>query len=91
MVPSPDKSFQEMIRVLKPGGKVIIFDKFKSNERGLSLPKRLIRPFVNVLGTDIGISFEDLYHKYKDQIRVEYDTPVMMKGMYRKIVVTKRS
>ncbi|WP_156288925.1 class I SAM-dependent methyltransferase [Oceanobacillus salinisoli] len=89
VVPNANTCFQEMIRVLKPGGKLIIFDKFSSGIRP-SLGKRLMRPIIKVLGTDIGLNFETLFEKYKDDLRVIEDKPVMLGGMYRKIIIQKQ-
>ncbi|WP_285604704.1 methyltransferase domain-containing protein [Bacillus sp. YKCMOAS1] len=41
VVPNADKCFQEMERVLKHDGEMILFDKFTSKENKLSLPKKL--------------------------------------------------
>ncbi|WP_201717051.1 class I SAM-dependent methyltransferase, partial [Rossellomorea arthrocnemi] len=54
VVPDANKCFQEIARVLKNEGKIIIFDKFAPKNKKLSLPKVLIRPIISVLGTDIG-------------------------------------
>ncbi len=91
VVPNADKCFQEMARVLKHDGEIILFDKFSSKENNLSLPKKLIRPLIKVLGTDIGLNFEELYKKHTKELNVKEDRPVMFNGMYRKIVVNKYS
>jgi len=88
VVPDADKCFQEITRVLKLEGKIIIFDKFAPKHKKLSLPKVLLRPIISVLGTDIGRSFEELIQKHKS-IKVEEDTTIMMNGMYRKIIIAK--
>ena len=89
VVPDADKCLQEMVRVLKHDGEIILFDKFISQENKLSLPKKLIRPLIKVLGTDIGLNFEELYKKYNRELNVIEDKPVMFNGIYRKIVVGK--
>lgn len=86
VVPDADTCFQEMTRVLKQDGKIIIFDKFAPKNKKLSLPKVLLRPIISLLGTDIGRSFEELLHK---NVKVEEDEPIMLNGMYRKIIVSK--
>lgn len=89
VVPNADKCFQEMKRVLKQDGEIILFDKFASKENKLSLPKKLIRPLIKVLGTDIGLSFEELYKKHNKELNIREDKSVMFNGMYRKIVLNK--
>ncbi len=90
VVPDDHKTFQEMIRVLKPQGKIIIFDKFTPKNKKTSIAQRILRPFIRVLGTDIGRSFEKLLSKDNKNIVVEQDTSIMINGMYRKIIVSKR-
>ncbi|MBM7660317.1 ubiquinone/menaquinone biosynthesis C-methylase UbiE [Bacillus mesophilus] len=89
VVPDANQCFQEIKRVLKPGGKVIIFDKFAPKNDKLSLSKRMLRPIISALGTDIGRNFEELIQKNNNRIQIEEDTPIMMNGMYRKIIVAK--
>ena len=89
VVPDANKCFHEITRVLKHEGKIIIFDKFAPINKKLSLFKMLIRPIIEILGTDIGRSFEELILNTNTSIKVEEDRPIMMNGMYRKIVVSK--
>ena len=89
VVPDPNKCFQEMTRILKQEGKIIIFDKFVPKNKKLSLLKMLLRPIISILGTDIGRSFEELLLKHNKNIKVEEDTPIMLNGMFRKIIISK--
>ncbi|MGG3508734.1 class I SAM-dependent methyltransferase [Paenibacillus lautus] len=91
VVPDADKCFQEMGRVLKQEGRIVIFDKFTPSNNKLSLSKKLFRPLIKVLGTDIGLNFEALYLRNNKNLIIEEDKPVMLKGMYRKIVIRKIS
>ena len=88
VVPDAEKCFQEMARVLKPEGMIILFDKF-TNEKRLSWPKRLLRPLIKFFGTDIGLSFEGLFNGHHKEFRIEEDKAVMLGGMYRKITIRK--
>jgi phosphatidylethanolamine/phosphatidyl-N-methylethanolamine N-methyltransferase len=89
VVSDADKCFMEMNRVLKKDGKLIVFDKFVSKDHQLSLPKKILRPLIKILGTDIGLNFEDLYLRNNIQIKIVKNEPVMMNGMYKKIILTK--
>lgn len=91
VVPDADKCFTEMTRVLKKEGTIIIFDKFVSKDHKLALPKKLLRPLIKVLGTDIGLNFEELYRRNNHNLTIIEDTNVMMNGMYRKIIISKCS
>lgn len=89
VVPDADRCFSEMKRVLKPNGQILIFDKF-SNEKA-SIGKRLLRPIVRILGTDIGLNFRELFDRHHHGLRIVVDRSVMMNGMYRKIILTKEA
>lgn len=89
VVPDEHKCFQEMTRVLKQEGRIIIFDKFIPKNKKLTLAKLLVRPIISIFGTDIGRSFEELIQKNNKNFNVEEDSPIMMNGMYRKIIITK--
>ncbi|MEE6449328.1 methyltransferase domain-containing protein [Gottfriedia acidiceleris] len=91
VVPDADKCVKEMLRVLKPNGEIIIFDKFAPKNKGLSPFKKAIRPLIKLLGTDIGVNFEKLYEKNKDNLFIKEDFPIMFDGMYRKIIINKVS
>jgi phosphatidylethanolamine/phosphatidyl-N-methylethanolamine N-methyltransferase len=89
VVPNPNQCLKEMIRVLKEDGEMIIFDKFTPRGKDLTPFKKIIRPFIKLLGTDIGLNFESLYENHKGTIFVKEDIPLMFRGMYRKILITK--
>ncbi|MET3209951.1 UNVERIFIED_CONTAM: hypothetical protein ABIC26_002899 [Paenibacillus sp. PvR008] len=56
----------------------------------LPLIKKILRPLVRMLGTDIGRRFESIATPYSKSMVVEEDTSVLFDGMYRKIVVRKQ-
>lgn len=89
VVPDPAKVMKEMVRVTKAEGEILIFDKFTPKNEQLSIRKKLIRPFIKMLGTDIGLSFERVYKNVDNRCRIQQDIGVMMKGMYRKITLQK--
>lgn len=89
VVPDADKCLKEMLRVLKPGGEMIIFDKFASKNKGLSPLQKAARPLIKLLGTDIGLDFEKMYEKYKELGAIEEDAGLIFGGMYRKIIIKK--
>ncbi|MGG4219851.1 class I SAM-dependent methyltransferase [Paenibacillus jamilae] len=89
VVPNANKCFDEMVRVLKKDGEIIIFDKFSPKGKKPSLFKKTIRPLIRVLGTDIGLNFEELLETQKIKLRIKENAPIMFNGMYRKIVLTK--
>lgn len=90
VVPDANQCLREMIRVVKGEGEIILFDKFISKDERLSVPKKLLRPIIRFLGTDIGLRFEDLFSGHGDIMEIEEDWPIMLNGMYRKIIISKR-
>lgn len=86
VVPDRKKAFAEMVRVLRPNGQILIFDKFSSQKP--SVIKNIIRPVVRLLGTDIGLSFEDMM-EHQSGLTLLEDHDVMFRGMYRKIKIRK--
>ncbi|MEO4053100.1 class I SAM-dependent methyltransferase [Solibacillus sp. CAU 1738] len=89
VVPDASMCFKEMERVLNQHGTIVVFDKFAPTNKKLALPKILLRPFISLLGTDIGRSFEEIIAQKSNNIKVVQDEPVMLNGMYRKIVLSK--
>jgi ubiquinone/menaquinone biosynthesis C-methylase UbiE len=90
VVPDANLCLQEMLRVVRHGGEIIIFDKFVPKGRKLSVTKKMIRPIIRLLGTDIGLSLEELLKPYSEQLEIVEDEPVLFNGMYRKIVLRKK-
>ncbi|MGG1575364.1 class I SAM-dependent methyltransferase [Fictibacillus sp. NRS-1165] len=90
VVPDPNQMIKEMARVLKPGGKIIIFDKFVPKDKGLSFGQKVVSPLIRLLGTDISVSFENLFQTIAGPCVVTKDNEVMMNGIYRHIVLEKK-
>ncbi|MEH7883040.1 class I SAM-dependent methyltransferase [Bacillus sp. JJ1609] len=89
VVPDSNRAFEEMARVCRINGTILIFDKFAEPGIGLSRPKKLLRHLIKVLGTDIGISFEALYQCKRTALTLLSDEGIMFGGMYRKITLKK--
>ncbi|MED2971849.1 class I SAM-dependent methyltransferase [Fictibacillus sp. B-59209] len=91
VVPDPNLTIMEMVRVLKPKGQLIIFDKFLLKNKKLSFGKKAMKPFIALLGTDISVSFETLFKTISNDCVIKKDKEVMMNGMYRHIVIQKKN
>jgi phosphatidylethanolamine/phosphatidyl-N-methylethanolamine N-methyltransferase len=90
VVPDPNKSLQEIVRVLKQDGSLIVFDKFIPKNKKVAMKQKVLRPIIKWLGTDIGLDFYDLYKNVKTHLEIIQDEEVMMNGLYRKIYATKK-
>jgi phosphatidylethanolamine/phosphatidyl-N-methylethanolamine N-methyltransferase len=89
VVPDPLKCLYEVNRVVKDGGTILVFDKFSPNQKNLGFIKKFLRRLIKVFGTDIGLNHAELLRNMKEKLTVEKDEPVMLRGMYRKIVLMK--
>jgi len=87
VVPEPKACLAEAARVLKPGGQVIVFDKFlKPGERALW--KRALNPLVRHVATRLDVVFEDVLAAAPD-LRRHHDEPVLAGGWFRLIRLRK--
>lgn len=89
VVPDNRKAFGEMLRVCRKDGLVLVFDKFAQPGKGLSLVKKAFRHVIKLLGTDIGVSFEEICSTKKNRVQLISDEGVMFGGMYRRILLKK--
>lgn len=88
VVPQPLLALQEACRVLKPGGKIYILDKFiKPGDRATLL--KLINTMLRHIATRTDVVFEEL-HECCDELLLVRDEPAMLGGWFRHIELQKR-
>jgi phosphatidylethanolamine/phosphatidyl-N-methylethanolamine N-methyltransferase len=85
VVPDPVACWQETLRVLKPGGRLVIFDKFVPEDGQVSGFRRLLNQVTMLIGTDINRKFSDIVGE--TAVTIFSDEPSMFGGQYRVIVV----
>lgn len=90
VVPDADKTIKEIVRVLKKNGRFLVFDKFVPKNKKMRAGQRILRPIIKVIGTDIGIDFNNIYKIVENTCEIIEDKNVMMKGLYRKILVKRK-
>ena len=88
VVPEPARCFAEVARVLKPGGRLLVFDKFLRRGQPAVL-RRLANPLLRRIATRLDVVFEDLLPAAPGLI-LEDDQPALAGGWFRLIRLGKR-
>jgi len=87
VVPEPQRCLSEAARVLKPGGTIILFDKFLHPEQRAPL-RRLFNGLTRRFATRMDVVFEEVL-RAAPELQVLSDKPVMANGWFRGIVLQK--
>ena len=88
VVPDPLKALQEAARVVKPGGKIFIMDKFI--RPGQFAPtRRLLNILMRHIATRTDVVFEQLIEQCP-QLEVLADRPALLSGWFRLIDLQKQ-
>jgi phosphatidylethanolamine/phosphatidyl-N-methylethanolamine N-methyltransferase len=89
VVPDAAKALQETARTLKPGGTILIFDKFL--RPGARAPlRRLLSPLAAGIATRTDVVFEEVLEKTPG-LQVAGDEPALAGGWFRFIRLQKRA
>lgn len=87
VVPQPAQCLSEAARVLKPGGTIIIFDKFlRPNQTALL--RRVLNPLSRRIATRMDVVFEEVLREVPQLVKVS-DVPLLAGGWFRGIVLRK--
>ncbi|HJW27125.1 MAG TPA: class I SAM-dependent methyltransferase [Rhodocyclaceae bacterium] len=88
VVPNPAACLAETCRVLRPGGTVLVFDKFL--RPGETAPiRRLLNPLVRRVATRLDVVWEEVLAA-APQLAVVEDRPALAGGWFRQIRLNKR-
>jgi len=88
VVPHPDQCLSEAARVLKPGGTIVILDKFLRPNQ-LALLRRALNPLSRRIATRMDVVFEYILREVP-QLQVVSDIPLLAGGWFRGIVLLKK-
>lgn len=89
VIPDPYKTINEAVRVLKPGGKISILDKFLKKDEKPSAFRRFMNFFARIFFTDINRRLEDIL---KDtSIKILSEEPVLLNGLFKIVIACKQN
>jgi len=87
IVPDSARALREAARVLKPGGSILLLDKFL--RRGERAPlRRILSPLAARIATRLDVVFEDALAT-ATELTVVSDQPVLARGWFRSIELRK--
>lgn len=88
VVPDPGACLQEAVRLVRPGGRISILDKFAPDGRPVALWRRALDPLTRRVATSIVCRLEDLLPGLPVEVRSR--EPAAFGGFFERILLQRR-
>ena len=89
IVPDPAACLGEAVRVLRPGGRISVFDKFVEAGRRPSFARRLANLPARLLATDLNRVFEEIHAAAGAPLAIEHDEALGPWGLFHLLLLRK--
>jgi len=89
VVPDPELALKEASRVLKPGGKIHVFDKFLKPGQ-LAPTRRLLNIFIRHIATRTDVVLEHLIDR-QNSLKLIHEEPALANGWFRFLILEKKN
>ena len=89
VIPDCRAAFGEAWQVLRPGGRIVIFDKFLPESGELTWRRRMLGRIMSVIGTDPNRRLSDIIVGVPGLV-VQQNEPSLFRGQYRLLRIEKQ-